>query len=163
MYRFRHVLTLIICLFALAPVFAQEQSTAAKPNPEKIQAIRQLIDLTGGGKALRQQIDQSIDAQKAMSAESGIPPEFWDKFRRRLKVEVLVEALIPVYDKHYTLDEIQAIIAFYQTPVGKKLVEKSSVIMQESYEVGAAYGQKVGEEIAHEMQAEAGKDKPQKP
>ena len=33
----------------------------------------------------------------------------------------LMDRVVPLYDKHYTKDEIQSLIRFYETPLGKKV------------------------------------------
>ncbi|MEM8901210.1 MAG: DUF2059 domain-containing protein [Bacteroidota bacterium] len=57
----------------------------------------------------------------------------------------LVDRFLPIYKNHLSLEELQGIIEFYKTPVGKKLIEKTPLIMQESMELGKAWGQEISE------------------
>jgi uncharacterized protein len=62
--------------------------------------------------------------------------------------EKLFEDLfIQLYDRHFTLDEIRAVNVFYETPAGKKMIEKMPILMQQGAGVGAEWGRRVGPEI----------------
>jgi hypothetical protein len=52
----------------------------------------------------------------------------------------LVEVLTPVYRKHLTLEDLQALIAFYESPVGKKYAQVGPSILNESMEAGQEWG-----------------------
>jgi uncharacterized protein len=43
----------------------------------------------------------------------------------------LIDRVIPLYDKHYTHNEIQTLIRFYETPLGKKVTALRPQISQE--------------------------------
>ena len=64
-----------------------------------------------------------------------------------LKKEVpeLLKSLVPVYDKHFTHADIKALIAFYESPVGKKFVTKQTLVIPESMKIGEAWGQQVAQ------------------
>ncbi|NEW84922.1 MAG: DUF2059 domain-containing protein, partial [Mariniphaga sp.] len=48
--------------------------------------------------------------------------------------------LIPVYKKHFTQDDVKAIIAFYESPAGNKLAEKTPLIAVEAMQSSQAWG-----------------------
>ena len=39
---------------------------------------------------------------------------------------------MPVYEKYLTLEELKAVAAFYESPVGKKYKEASLIVMRET-------------------------------
>jgi len=46
--------------------------------------------------------------------------------------KTMVETDLPaIYDKYYSADEIEQILAFYKSPVGKKVLQNSQVIVNE--------------------------------
>lgn len=63
-------------------------------------------------------------------------------------VNRMVEMCVPIYRKYLTLDDLKAIIAFYDSPVGTKLGKSMPFITQESMQVG----QQIGLEIAKDIQ-----------
>ncbi len=77
-----------------------------------------------------------------------IDSSFWDEFEGEFmasSMDDLVDRFLPIYKNHLSLEELQGIIKFYKTPVGKKLIEKTPLIMQESMELGKAWGQEISE------------------
>jgi hypothetical protein len=70
----------------------------------------------------------------------------------KTSLDDLVDMLVPVYSKHLTLDDLQKIIDFYQTPAGKKYAEKTPLIMQESMQIGQQWGMKIGQKFQEKLQ-----------
>ena len=53
----------------------------------------------------------------------------------------LYQKLIPVYAEAYTKEDAKSILAFYDSPLGKKIAEKSKVINEKSQTVAQEWGQ----------------------
>lgn len=53
----------------------------------------------------------------------------------------LYDSLAKVYMETYTKEDIKAMLAFYNSPVGKKMAEKSGEILQKSQAAGQEWGQ----------------------
>lgn len=62
--------------------------------------------------------------------------------------------MIAIYSKHYTNEDIKGMIAFYQTPLGKKLISILPKITQESIEVSQQYGIKAARRAIQKLEAE---------
>ncbi len=62
----------------------------------------------------------------------------------------VVDATAVVYARHFTVDELRQLTAFYGTAIGQKLLEKLPMVTQESM----AAGQKIGEAIVGELQSQ---------
>lgn len=123
-----------------APPAATPASPAAPQIPaEKEKEIRRVLEATGGTAAFVQARQQLIQQFKATVPE--VPSEFWVEFDKELSVEELVAMVVPIYDRHFSLDELKAINAFYATPAGRRLAEKTPIITAESFEIGSAWGQ----------------------
>jgi hypothetical protein len=60
-----------------------------------------------------------------------------------------VDAIAALYARHFTADELRQLTAFYRGPVGQKFLQNMPAISQESL----AMGQKLGQEIARDLQA----------
>jgi len=50
-------------------------------------------------------------------------------------------------------------IAFYESEIGKKMVEKTPIIMQQSMQIGQQWGMEMGAKIAMRMREELSKTK----
>jgi uncharacterized protein len=132
----------VLCLLALAhPLQAQEATT-------KEQDIRRLLEISGSAKMT----DQILDQMRATFDEDGSDKEFWDAFRAEIDPAELIRMTIPIYDKHFTQEEIRGLIAFYQTPVGSKYVEKLPAIAQDSMVIGMKWGEELVEKAMAKLE-----------
>jgi hypothetical protein len=142
----------LILAFA-APLRAQQAAPATTtPDPEKVKAIRTLIDLTGVVKGIEPMLERMIEQQKMANPQ--IPAEFWTRFRAKLKLNDLVERMIPVYDRYFTADEVNQFVAFYQSPLGKKINTVMPQLMAEGGRIGEQWGREKAQEVAAEMKLE---------
>lgn len=55
----------------------------------------------------------------------------------------LFTAMTKIYMEEMTHNDIKAIVAFYATPAGKKLLEKQPVLQQKGMQAGQAWGMKL--------------------
>jgi hypothetical protein len=135
---------------------------AAKPasaiDPAKDAAIRKLFDVEGTKDTMRQVLAGMSGKMKPM-LESSLPAGeyraqlidlFFQKFQSKLSVDQLVELAIPVYDRYFSLEDIEGLTKFYGTPLGKKVI---SVLPQVLLEVQGA-GMKLGEQVGRDSMME---------
>src|SRR5262245_46700277 len=87
----------------------------------KTDDIRKLLRLTGV--ASQKTMDQMFDMVGANFSKDPKAQEFWHEYRKEIKLEELLDSMVPIYDKYLTQDDIKGVIAFYESPVGKKFVE----------------------------------------
>ena len=69
----------------------------------------------------------------------------------------VIDKVAVIYAREFTVDEMNKVSTFYQTPVGKKMVAKLPVIMKESMTIGQAWGRKLGGDIVRRFNEEAKK------
>lgn len=142
-------------LFVAHPVRAQ---TAPAKDAEKTADIRRLMQVTGTEKAVLQMTGQMINQMR--QTDSRIPAEFWTRFQAKIKPNELLSLLVPVYEKNYTKTEVKQLLAFYETPLGRKLIATTPVVMMESQQIGATWGRKKAQEVIAEMQSASPKPTP---
>lgn len=83
--------------------------------------------------------------------------DFLVKYRDRMMEDSfleLVDMLLPVYKRHFTEGDLDAIIAFYQTDAGKKLAQETPLLTKEAMEIGQLWSMKIGREVLEEMKQE---------
>ena len=129
--------------------------SAEKANPQAVTVAKELLHISGAGELGEQMLDQMIAAQKQASPQ--VPEKFWTDFRSEVNTEELIDLVAPVYARHFTVDEMQQLIQFYKTPVGKKLVQKLPVISSESMAAGQKWGFQLGMRIAQKLAAQQNK------
>ena len=55
--------------------------------------------------------------------------------------------IVPIYAQFFTLEEIEEMLVFYRSPVGKKSVEVMPSLTQQSMQAGERWGMLVGPAI----------------
>lgn len=138
------ILTVLLVLVATCS-FSQENSTYKS-------SLQKLIQVSGSEFAYKGVINQMISMFKQQ--QSNVPSEFWDEFAAELNKDAigqLINMILPVYQKHLTEADLKGIIAFYETPVGKKYAEKTPLITQESMLAGQEWGKKIGEKVTDKL------------
>lgn len=141
-------------LLALASVlllFAGE--VRGEISAEKRAAIEELFRLTGMEKLIDQMTAQMISGLR--TGDPRIPQAFWEKLAKRMDAREMLELAVPVYDKHYTLEDIRAVNAFYASPVGQKVLAATPLVMQETMAIGQEWGSRHGKAAEEEVRAES--------
>ncbi len=95
------------------------------------------------------QVFQMLKQQKP-----NVKAEVWQELKNELlqtMMDDLVTKLIPVYSKHLTQKDLEGLISFYETPVGKKYAESTPLIMQESIMVGQQWGMQIGQKLVAKL------------
>ena len=124
-------------LFCLSLLLAASFIVRAQADSFDADIVK-MQKLNGASEAMFSQI-----VMQFKSIKPGVTDEQWAAVKKEVfDVEVieLNKQLIPVYKKHFTQDEVKAIIAFYETPAGKKLAEKTSLITVESMQSAQVWG-----------------------
>jgi hypothetical protein len=55
-----------------------------------------------------------------------------DDMLKDMPFDEMMQAMVPVYQKHFTKGDINAVIAFYSSPTGQKMLREMPAIMGES-------------------------------
>lgn len=134
------IFTAIICTIS---ILAYSQSNT------KSEKVRELLELMGSGDLAKQVMNQMISLFK--DAYSDVDSQFWDEFSKELNVDDLIDLTIPIYEKYYTENEIEQLIKFYKTPLGRKVTANLPLITQESMEAGRVWGEGVGMKVIERL------------
>ena len=139
------ILSIVLILMANTAVFAQADNDYAK-------VLTKMFEVSGSEETYKATITQMFGMLKQEYAQ--VEAKVWNEFEQEFletSLDDLVEMLIPVYSKHMTQKDLEAIVAFYQTPAGIKFAQKTPLIMQESMQVGQEWGRKIGQEFDKKM------------
>lgn len=60
----------------------------------------------------------------------------------------LMDQMVPIYAKYYTQQDMDDLIAFYDTPLGKKLSTVQPQITLESMSVAQQWAAEIGQKVA---------------
>jgi len=143
----------LICILALSLFFIPFSD--AQSDPAYVQALKKMFELNGSEETYKAAIKQSLNMFKDQF------PEDESNFIKEFEAELLntsfndlFEMLTPVYAKYLTLADVEEMIKFYETPIGKKFAKNTPSITQESMQIGQQWGMKMGERITEKMMKE---------
>jgi uncharacterized protein len=115
----------------------------------KEQDITKLMKMTGSDDLGMQVMFSMVEQFKQILPD--VPAEYWDAFFKEVSGDDLINLIVPIYSKHFTHEEILAIIAFYETPTGRKMTEKLPVISEESMMAGQQWGMEIAEKLQKKL------------
>ncbi len=163
-------LSLVLLGFAGSGLFAQQAAPSpAPPSAAKTQAaqpavadgppspdqVRKLLGLL----RVRDELQITLDAMK-QQVKAGAAQTFSDKVPnptpaqlksvnlivddvfRGLSLDDLIQDLVPVYQRHLTRSDVRALIAFYSSPPGQKILREQPAMIKESMQVAGAAQQR---------------------
>jgi hypothetical protein len=122
------------------------------------QAAEEVLCLTRVDRMLKPLIDQVQQVQLDQLRQMDLSPEAYQSARRHLeKINALIarelqwqeikDDYISLYTAAFTEEELHQLIGFYNTPVGRKVVEKRPVLMRQSMEIGRQQVMRIMPEI----------------
>ena len=155
-------MTLRALLFALTIAAAALPAARAQaPDPARVAAAKQLMDAAGAAK----QFDEVMPllagqvSQNLMRLAPDKGKDIADVFLKLIprfseKKGILLEQIAGLYAKELSLEELNAIVAFYKSPVGAKFAAVQPSIMRQSMALGQRWGQQIGIELDAEARQE---------
>ncbi len=155
----------------MGPVWLAIAWLAATPSPQAraesqqsdTETIRELYQAAGMERLLDQLIT-TITSQvfdSLLASRTDIPEAARTRFKQQMvsgfseSKGAFLEAMIPVYQRHFTGAEMRQMIAFYKSDLGQKLIEKMPILMHEGAKVGQQWGRAVARRVVEEMRAKA--------
>lgn len=137
--------TLLLCLAFVITMQAQ-----APADKEYQAAVTKMLEVSNSLDAMKQMAPQIIAMVKQQAPEA--PQAFWDDMEKMMvsMYDEIIKAIIPIYQKYFTLQDIQGIIAFYESPVGKKMAESNTKIAMEIMPVAQQIGMQTMQKLMEE-------------
>lgn len=157
----KSVLVLFVSVTAALSInsYGGESLTAEKRDDTK-----KLLQVTGGlkvGQAMSEAVVKQM-SEAIKKARPDIPPQIFevlaDEVNKTIAEEMsvkggLIDLMVLLYHKYFTHDEIKELLAFYQTPLGKKAGSLAPVMSQEGLVIGQRWGESLGPKIAERIKA----------
>lgn len=163
----RKAVALALLAFALICGLGS-RAAAQDTDEERRQNIRRLLEITkavelgaqAGEQAIAQlkgnlaQLFPNVHGQGAPEVMVRIGTVFEEEVRKEFTPEKLVSSITPIYEKYLSNDEVKALIAFYESPLGQKVVTVLPQIMREAFEDGSARGRQAGMRAVERLREE---------
>jgi len=133
-------LCFILCLTAVA-----QQNPADQPATQA--DVERYLDAIHSHDMLNQMVDamakpmHNMVHEQYLKDKDKLPPDFeermtktMDDMLKNVPWDDMMKATVPVYQKHLTKGDIDALVAFYSSPTGQKMLHELPALMAESME-----------------------------
>jgi hypothetical protein len=145
-------LAIFVCMGSAIALAQTSDPAPSVPSKEEVLKFMEVL-------RIRPQLIQYFDGvakQARLGAEEGFKEKVpdatpaqlaeVDKFAenvfKNMPIDEMVDAMIPIYQKHLTKEDLDGILAFYASPVGLKLQREQPAMMQEGMQVGGEIGRR---------------------
>lgn len=111
----------------LAAVWLSASALPCWANPASDRDVRELLAVAG----VEAQVGETIKVVAPLIAKMAkdLPEE---ELRDLVRADALIDAMVPIYRRHYSEEEVRELIAFYSTGTGRKFVSLLPVIAGEA-------------------------------
>lgn len=117
--------------------------------------VRRLVELTGVVEKEMASVEPILAEWKRQTPQ--VPEKVWEEVRAEFKKsftrEMITEMYVSIYTRHFDTADVRKLIAFYASPVGRKLVAQTPQMEAEAYMGGLERGIKLGERIREMLKA----------
>ena len=137
-----------LLFFAAACFMFIGYTSVLAQNDQFEKDVRHLLEINGSKEQFEMTSQQLIQQFKQQSHD--IADSVWTVVKEDIigpAFRELTEKMIPVYQKHFTHEEIKALIAFYESETGKMRVKKQPVIQQEIMPFSQQWGRQLATDI----------------
>lgn len=143
---------------------ASSLAWADELTPAKRADIKTLMELTGAYNIANQfadlatvQVVRSLRTNNPSFPQKGVDA-IRDEMTKLFKEEMvatggLAEQMIPIYGEHFTHPEVKALVTFYMSPLGSKLVHEMPLVSAESFQAGRQWGTALGAKVDSRLRA----------
>ena len=151
----RRITCVLILLLAGLPSLTAQAAEPSTTQPATREEVLKFMDVLQLKATLVRYFD-GVGQQAKLGAEQGFKQKVpdptpeqvaaLDKFAEGLfkdmPVDEMLDAMVPIYQKHLTKSDLDAILTFYNSPAGQKLLREQPAMMQEGMQVGGEIGRK---------------------
>jgi hypothetical protein len=99
-----------------------------------------------------ERIFQGLAAMKQVMAN--VPEKYWDEYRERIRADELRSRLVAVYDKHFSVAQVKALLALFETPAGRNWTAERVPLLRDAMEVGQDVTRRAASAVSKEYQAD---------
>jgi len=131
----KRVFVLVLLSVCMCGYAAAQQTPADAPaTKEDVEKYLQVTNsremMTKMADAMTKPMHQMVHEQYLKDKDK-LPPDFearmtkiMDDYMKSFPWDEMMDAMVPVYQKHFTKGDVDALIAFYSTPTGQKMIKE---------------------------------------
>ena len=100
----------------------------------------------------QERILQALTGMKFMMPR--VAEKYWERYRELINVDELRNRLVIVYDKHFSSEELNEMLKFYDSPLGKKMSDEAVPILRDSMDIAQELAKRAAQSVAADFKAE---------
>lgn len=133
---------------------APAQAASAPPaHPLTDAQAHELLKITGADH-LKQEMVHGMMSYAAQAFPPFMPKDVTTDLEKNLQGADVDSSIIHLYQQHISTEDAAALIAFYKTPAGQRIITELPGIIQESRMEAAKVGQSIGQNVMASHRAE---------
>ena len=126
---------------------ASGQAAAAQPSEQQ---VRQLFEVMHMSQMFGQMNSQMAGVMG--QAVPCVPASYWQGFIDANGSQQLLARMVPIYQSHFTAQDVTGLLKFYRSPLGQKVITQMPVTMAEGMKVGQQWGRERGQAMIRQLQ-----------
>src|SRR5712692_8464746 len=154
---------ILVLLLSATPCVAQQ---AAADQPATKQDIERYLEVMHTRDLMKSMMDTMPKQMRQLVHEQlqktpNFPPDFeeqmnkkTDEMLKNFPMEEFLQAMVPVYQKHFTKGDIEALVSFYSGPTGQKFLKEIPAITQEAMQASSEVMRKFRDQVMRQVQEE---------
>jgi hypothetical protein len=162
----RHTLRITCAAAVASALFAgtlsgQGRGPAAAPTPASIAAATEIMDLKDGLRLFEPIVTGVVEQHKNLMLQANPMlsrdlTEVANKLRAELapRRAELEQEVIRIYAQAFTEQELKDLLAFYKSPLGKKVIEQEPRVLDSSMARASEWADKLAQEVVQKLRAE---------
>jgi uncharacterized protein len=142
---------------AAKPQTAKPAATDGPPSAEQVMKLLELLEVRDSLQvtldAVKKQMRNSAEDQFREKIINPSPEQLKslqsivDETFSGLSADDMIKDVIPVYQKHLTRSDVRALVTFYSSPAGQKILREQPAMIRESMQAAGASQQKKMEKV----------------
>lgn len=123
------------------------QAFAVQPTEQQ---VHKLMDAIGLGRSLNQ-----MNTQIAASMKQSLPcvaSNYWQDFVDENGSKEFIGRLVPIYQKHFSAEEVDGMVAFYSSSLGQKVLTEMPAAMAEATQAGQQWSHEHGQQMIAKLE-----------
>jgi predicted ribonuclease toxin of YeeF-YezG toxin-antitoxin module len=80
-----------------------------------------------------------------------VQPDFWQNYMDANQTQLFIGRLVPVWQHHFTSDEMDGLLKFYRSPLGQKVITEMPTTMAEANQAGQQWSHERSEQMVNEL------------
>jgi len=138
----RFLVAAIVCVSFAYSGLAQDTGANAPASREDVERYLQAVHSHDMMQKIMETMAKSMQQmthERYLKDKDKLPPDFeartnkmMNDMMKDMPFDEMMQAMVPTYQKHFTKGDIDALVAFYTSPTGQKLLRETPAITGEA-------------------------------